>query len=185
MPHTTAHHDFHLLSRLLHDEGRDQELARCDAPPGTHPRSALRLIPLHVSRCAAVANWTWTSEDDVCGICHMPLDGCAPGAIGPGDDSPVVWGKVRSPLQPLAPRWHTRLLTLPPSPVCCRSARTTFTSCASTRGCRTRTHAPSVVASGSLRVRRSRRPPHQAPARRKRPHNQAAPAATWRLARLD
>ena len=43
----------------------------------------------------AVASWTWTSEDDVCGICHMALDGCAPGAIGPGDDSPVVWGRVR------------------------------------------------------------------------------------------
>ena len=43
----------------------------------------------------AVANWTWTTEDDVCGICHMPLDGCAPGAAGPGDDSPVVWGRVR------------------------------------------------------------------------------------------
>ena len=42
----------------------------------------------------AVASWTWTTEDDVCGICHMPLDGCAPGATGPGDDSPVVWGRV-------------------------------------------------------------------------------------------
>ncbi|KOO34105.1 anaphase promoting complex subunit 11 [Chrysochromulina tobinii] len=41
----------------------------------------------------AVASWTWTTEDDVCGICHMPLDGCAPGAAGPGDDSPVVWGR--------------------------------------------------------------------------------------------
>ena len=43
----------------------------------------------------AVATWTWTTEDDVCGICHMPLDGCAPGAAGPGDDSAVVWGRVR------------------------------------------------------------------------------------------
>eukprot|EP00962_Isochrysis_galbana_P008718 scaffold2426_cov84-Isochrysis_galbana.AAC.3 len=42
----------------------------------------------------AVASWTWTTEDDVCGICHMQLDGCAPGAPGPGDDSPVVWGRV-------------------------------------------------------------------------------------------
>jgi len=44
----------------------------------------------------AVASWTWTTEDDVCGICHMALDGCAPGAVGPGDDSPVVWGRVRA-----------------------------------------------------------------------------------------
>lgn len=57
---------------------------------------------------AAVASWTWTSEDDVCGICHMPLDGCAPGAIGPGDDSPVVWGRVRAPPQLRTPRFCTR-----------------------------------------------------------------------------
>eukprot|EP00966_Prymnesium_polylepis_P089061 2061358-Prymnesium_polylepis.1 len=42
----------------------------------------------------AVGSWTWTTEDDVCGICHMALDGCAPGAAGPGDDSAVVWGRV-------------------------------------------------------------------------------------------
>ena len=66
----------------------------------------------------AVASWTWTTEDDVCGICHMPLDGCAPGAAGPGDDSPVVWGRVcRAPaLSALAPRSthraHARLLAL-------------------------------------------------------------------------
>ena len=56
------------------DEGDDDELA-----------------PWH-----AVASWTWTTEDNVCGICHMPTDGCAPGAAGPGDDSPVVWGRVRA-----------------------------------------------------------------------------------------
>ena len=58
---------------------------------------------------------------------------------------------------------------LPPA----RSARTTSTSCASTRGCKTRTHAPSAVASGSSRVRRSQRLPHQAPVRPKRPHRRA------------
>ena len=41
----------------------------------------------------AGAAWTWTTEDDVCGICHTLLDGAAPNATGPGDDSPVVWGK--------------------------------------------------------------------------------------------
>mmetsp|Transcript_28210 Transcript_28210/g.70972 ORF Transcript_28210/g.70972 Transcript_28210/m.70972 type:complete len:100 (+) Transcript_28210:115-414(+) len=50
-------------------------------------------LKVTVKRWSAVASWTWAADDDVCGICHMALDGCAPGAPGPGDDSPVVWGK--------------------------------------------------------------------------------------------
>ena len=62
-------------------------------------------MKVHIKNWHAVASWTWTTEDDVCGICHMALDGCAPGAVGPGDDSPVVWGRVirtlcRSPRGP-------------------------------------------------------------------------------------
>ena len=53
-------------------------------------------MKVEIKNWHSVASWTWTTEDDVCGICHMPLDGCAPGAAGPGDDSPVVWGRVRS-----------------------------------------------------------------------------------------
>ena len=59
-------------------------------------RPAQMAMQVTVKSWHAVASWTWTSEDDVCGICHMPLDGCAPGAPGPGDDSPVVWGRVRT-----------------------------------------------------------------------------------------
>ena len=117
---------------------------------------------LCVCACAAaVASWTWTSEDDVCGICHMALDGCAPGAPGPGDDSPVVWGRVRRlpsvagrPCAQRTPALSTRALGV-------RSVRTTFTSCASTRGCTTRTPAPSAAASGSSPVHRSRRQPRR------------------------
>eukprot|EP00964_Phaeocystis_antarctica_P049689 scaffold28799_cov62-Phaeocystis_antarctica.AAC.1 len=90
----------------------------------------------------------------------MALDGCAPGAPGPGDDSPVVWGRVRRLTrlagQPCARR--TPALSTPALGV--RSVRTTSTSCASTRGCTTRTPAPSAAASGSLLVRPSRRRPH-------------------------
>jgi anaphase-promoting complex subunit 11 len=39
-----------------------------------------------------VACWTWKGIDEMCGICHTELDGCAPEALYPGDDSPVVWG---------------------------------------------------------------------------------------------
>ena len=48
---------------------------------------------INIKNWHGVASWTWTTEDDLCGICHMALDGSAPGAPGPGDDSPVVWGK--------------------------------------------------------------------------------------------
>mmetsp|Transcript_27106 Transcript_27106/g.108555 ORF Transcript_27106/g.108555 Transcript_27106/m.108555 type:complete len:203 (+) Transcript_27106:87-695(+) len=43
----------------------------------------------------AVASWTWGEgmEDDVCGICQMPYEGCPPGVQFPGDGAPVVWGK--------------------------------------------------------------------------------------------
>jgi anaphase-promoting complex subunit 11 len=46
-----------------------------------------------------VANWTWNGVDEVCGICHMQLDGCSPEAMAkfltPGDECPVVWGKCK------------------------------------------------------------------------------------------
>ena len=48
---------------------------------------------INIKNWHGVASWTWTTEDDLCGICHMALDGSAPGAPGPGDDSPVVWGR--------------------------------------------------------------------------------------------
>ena len=48
---------------------------------------------INIKNWHGVASWTWTTEDDLCGIWHMALDGSAPGAPGPGDDSPVVWGR--------------------------------------------------------------------------------------------
>ena len=130
------------------------------------PHSDARLV---CACAAAVASWTWTSEDDVCGICHMALDGCAPGAPGPGDDSPVVWGRVRC-LTHLAGRpCARRTPTLSTRALGVRSVRTTSTSCASTRGYTTRTPAPSAAASGSLPVLRSRRRPHRVARPRCRP----------------
>ena len=94
------------------------------AHPATYPASHRHVC---VFSPTAVASWTWTSEDDVCGICHMALDGCAPGAVGPGDDSPVVWGRVRGPPPPA--RLHRRPRSSRPCPHPCvwHSARTTST----------------------------------------------------------
>ena len=49
-------------------------------------------MKVKIKQIHAVATWTWAANDDVCGICQNPLDGCAPSSEFPGDDSPVVWG---------------------------------------------------------------------------------------------
>ncbi|KAK7501653.1 hypothetical protein BaRGS_00007084 [Batillaria attramentaria] len=41
----------------------------------------------------AVATWRWVANDDNCGICRMPFDGCCPDCKLPGDDCPLVWGQ--------------------------------------------------------------------------------------------
>ncbi|KAH0940059.1 hypothetical protein HID58_007520, partial [Brassica napus] len=40
----------------------------------------------------AVASWTWDAQDETCGICRMPFDGCCPDCKLPGDDCPLIWG---------------------------------------------------------------------------------------------
>ena len=42
-----------------------------------------------------VGEWTWFKPDEICGICRVALDGCAPNSNYPGDDCPVVWGLCR------------------------------------------------------------------------------------------
>ncbi|XP_064609992.1 LOW QUALITY PROTEIN: anaphase-promoting complex subunit 11-like [Liolophura sinensis] len=46
----------------------------------------------------AVAAWRWIANDENCGICRMPFDGCCPDCKLPGDDCPLVW-----PVFPLLP----------------------------------------------------------------------------------
>lgn len=36
-----------------------------------------------------VATWRWVANDDNCGICRMPFDGCCPDCKLPGDDCPL------------------------------------------------------------------------------------------------
>ncbi|KAI4463593.1 ring box [Holotrichia oblita] len=48
---------------------------------------------LLMSRLDGVATWKWIANDDNCGICRMPFDGCCPDCKLPGDDCPLVWGE--------------------------------------------------------------------------------------------
>ncbi len=40
-------------------------------------------------RWRAVASWHWVANDDSCGICRMPFDGCCNDCKSPGDDCPL------------------------------------------------------------------------------------------------
>ncbi|XP_007545182.1 anaphase-promoting complex subunit 11 [Poecilia latipinna] len=40
-----------------------------------------------------VASWSWVANDENCGICRMPFNGCCPDCKVPGDDCPLVWGQ--------------------------------------------------------------------------------------------
>ncbi|KAI3841790.1 hypothetical protein MKX03_007352 [Papaver bracteatum] len=39
-----------------------------------------------------VASWTWDAQDETCGICRMPFDGCCSDCERPGDACPLIWG---------------------------------------------------------------------------------------------
>jgi len=36
-----------------------------------------------------------SEEEDLCGICRVPFEGCCPGCKVPGDDCPIIWGQCR------------------------------------------------------------------------------------------
>ncbi|KAJ7611235.1 anaphase-promoting complex subunit 11 [Roridomyces roridus] len=42
---------------------------------------------------SAAANANENEEDDVCGICRVPYEGCCPSCKMPGDDCPLIWGE--------------------------------------------------------------------------------------------
>ncbi|KAF7272252.1 hypothetical protein GWI33_014940 [Rhynchophorus ferrugineus] len=42
-----------------------------------------------VKNWTTVASWKWVANDDNCGICRMPFDGCCPDCKLPGDDCPL------------------------------------------------------------------------------------------------
>eukprot|EP00592_Proboscia_alata_P000894 CAMPEP_0194373700 /NCGR_PEP_ID=MMETSP0174-20130528/22175_1 /TAXON_ID=216777 /ORGANISM="Proboscia alata, Strain PI-D3" /LENGTH=130 /DNA_ID=CAMNT_0039152947 /DNA_START=216 /DNA_END=605 /DNA_ORIENTATION=+ len=55
----------------------------------TAPKLRVKIKRLH-----GVARWSWNAGDnEVCGICRNAYEGVAPGALHPGDECPVVWGR--------------------------------------------------------------------------------------------
>lgn len=55
-----------------------------------------------VKQWHAIAQWQWDTgktdengepEEDVCGICRVPFEGCCPTCKVPGDDCPLIWGE--------------------------------------------------------------------------------------------
>ena len=54
-------------------------------------------MKVHVRRWHAIAQWQWDTgkagdaaeEEDVCGICRVPFEGCCPSCKVPGDDCPL------------------------------------------------------------------------------------------------
>ncbi|XP_018565218.1 anaphase-promoting complex subunit 11 [Leptinotarsa decemlineata] len=50
-------------------------------------------MKVRIKNWTGVATWRWVANDDNCGICRMPFDGCCPDCKLPGDDCPLVWGQ--------------------------------------------------------------------------------------------
>ncbi|KAJ5077437.1 anaphase-promoting complex subunit 11 [Anaeramoeba ignava] len=72
-----------------------------------------------IKKWHTVSSWTWGAGDDNCGICQMPLDGCAPECQFPGDDCPIVWGKCGHKFHLVCINtWIQRNINEPTCPMC-------------------------------------------------------------------
>ena len=77
---------------------------------------------IKIKQVHMVASWTWNGPDELCGICHTELDGCAPEAQFPGDDSPVVWGQCSHAFHlSCIDEWCQKQNDAPTCPMCRRS----------------------------------------------------------------
>ncbi|TMS23506.1 Anaphase-promoting complex subunit 11 [Larimichthys crocea] len=52
-----------------------------------------RRMKVKIRQWSGVASWLWVANDENCGICRMPFNGCCPDCKVPGDDCPLVWGQ--------------------------------------------------------------------------------------------
>ncbi|CAK6969869.1 excitatory amino acid transporter 3-like [Scomber scombrus] len=50
-------------------------------------------MKVKIRNWSGVASWLWVANDENCGICRMPFNGCCPDCKVPGDDCPLVWGQ--------------------------------------------------------------------------------------------
>ena len=50
-------------------------------------------LKVNIQQYHAIATWTWTTKEEVCGICRLAFDACCPDCSIPGDSCPPVWGK--------------------------------------------------------------------------------------------
>ncbi|KAK7930760.1 hypothetical protein WMY93_007155 [Mugilogobius chulae] len=50
-------------------------------------------MKVKIRQWSGVASWLWVANDENCGICRMPFNGCCPDCKVPGDDCPLVWGQ--------------------------------------------------------------------------------------------
>merc|ERR1712168_1399795 len=50
-------------------------------------------MKVKIKQWNGVASWLWVANDENCGICRMPFNGCCPDCKVPGDDCPLVWGQ--------------------------------------------------------------------------------------------
>ncbi|KFM73788.1 Anaphase-promoting complex subunit 11, partial [Stegodyphus mimosarum] len=64
-----------------------------DNPMDISTADNVKSMKITIKNYTAVATWRWVANDDNCGICRMPFDGCCPDCKMPGDDCPLVWGR--------------------------------------------------------------------------------------------
>ncbi|KAL1272981.1 hypothetical protein QQF64_028843 [Cirrhinus molitorella] len=50
-------------------------------------------MKVKIKQWNGVASWLWVANDENCGICRAPFNGCCPDCKVPGDDCPLVWGQ--------------------------------------------------------------------------------------------
>jgi len=64
----------------------------------SHSQQLRLTMKITVKRWHAIAQWQWDTgktddngdaEEDVCGICRIPFEGCCPTCKVPGDDCPL------------------------------------------------------------------------------------------------
>ncbi len=80
-----------------------------------------KMVRISIKRARMVASWTWNGPEELCGICHGELDGCAPEAQFPGDDSPVVWGQCSHAFHlSCIDQWCQKQHDTPTCPMCRR-----------------------------------------------------------------